>query len=603
MAAPHSDRTIYLAVLGPLVLAIVTLLTVSIGGFQVLSAARAYVGGESLWSKARSQAVARLRVHIAQGAAAPPCEPLAEWLEIPLGDRDARLAMERSPPDIAAARAGFLRGGNDPGDLSGMIRLYLRFGSLALLRDPIADWRRGDALIEDLRALGEQICAQPVGEATAEQIAANLRQLDALDRRLIEAEKHFSAALGVSSRLTATLLTGASLLLALLLASGSVWFVMRSLRAQIDQRRALLAANARWDLAAGVAGVGVFVLDPDQDGLELDLRGRQLYGLDPVTPVTRSTLRELIHPDDRRGFNDRWRSALRRGEQLRARYRIAKADGSVRHIEVIGDLPKGDAAGARRQMFGVLRDVTDEADAARLQLEKDAAERSARARSEFLSRLSHELRTPLNAVLGLAQVLAIDTTTPLTAQQRQRVQLILDSGWHLLRLVDDVLDITSIDAGQVSVRLVPTELAALLPTVRRLVDAERERHGVRIAESVPAVTAAVLADPQRLQQVLVNLVGNACKYSPRGGTVTLGCRDEGGGELALTVTDEGAGIGREQIGELFQPFKRLPQTAEVPGVGLGLVVVKLLVEQMNGRIEVASELGRGSCFTVRLRKA
>jgi PAS domain S-box-containing protein len=602
MHADRSDRAIYLGVLGPLVLAIVTLLVVSVGGFQVLSAARAYVGGESLWSKARSQAVARLRVYLTKGPAAVPCEPLTEWLEVPLGDRDARLAMERSPPDLDAARAGFLRGGNHPDDLDGLIQLYLKFGWMPLLRDPIDDWRRGDVLIEKLRALGEQLCAQPPGDATPEQILANLAQLDAIDRELIEAEKHFSASLGVASRLTATLLTGASLLLALLLAAGSVWFVMRSLRSQIAQRRALLAANARWDLVAGVAGVGVFTLQPDTDTIGLDARGRQLYGLEPAAAVTRSSLRELVHPDDRPRFNALWRSTLQVGDQLRARFRVVRSTGTVRHVEVIGDLLQEGPTGARTQLLGVLRDVSDEVDAARLQIEKDAAERSAHARSEFLSRLSHELRTPLNAVLGLAQVLAIDAATPLTAQQHQRVQLILDSGWHLLRLVDDVLDVSSIDAGQVAVKLLPTELGPVMRASRQLVEAERERYDVRFDDRWPGETATVQADAQRLQQVLTNLLSNACKYNRRGGTVTLGYYEEDAA-VALTVTDDGVGIGSQQIADLFLPFKRLPQTAEIPGVGLGLVVVKLLVEQMKGRVGVSSELGRGSTFTVWLQKA
>jgi signal transduction histidine kinase len=172
----------------------------------------------------------------------------------------------------------------------------------------------------------------------------------------------------------------------------------------------------------------------------------------------------------------------------------------------------------------------------------------------------------------------------------------------LLHLVDDVLDITSIDAGQVSMRLVPTDLGAVLRVSLGLVVAERERLSIRIEDEWPADAASVRADPQRLQQVLVNLLRNACKYNRHGGSIRLGYR-EAGDLIAVAIADDGAGIGAEQIGELFQAFKRLPQTAEVPGVGLGLVVVKMLVEQMKGRVDVDSELGRGSTFSVWLRRA
>jgi signal transduction histidine kinase len=253
-------------------------------------------------------------------------------------------------------------------------------------------------------------------------------------------------------------------------------------------------------------------------------------------------------------------------------------------------------------MFGVVRDVTDEVRASRLQIEKDAAERSARARAQFLSRLSHELRTPLNAVLGLAQVMELDSRDPPSAQQRARLQMMLQSGWHLLRLVDDVLDITRIDAGKLSLEAAPTDLREVLRASLALIETERADTGVRIVDALPAAPPAVMADPQRLQQVFVNLLSNGCKYNRPGGTLTLAQR-EAANELAVSFTDEGRGLNEDEQAELFQPFARLPATAQVPGTGLGLVVVKLLAEQMGGRVEVESELGRGTCFSVWLAKA
>ena len=601
MLSARSDRTIYLRVLGPLLLAIATLVAVSVGGFQALSAARAYVGGESLWSKARSQSVAQLRLR-ATGTA-PGCAPLAEALAVPLGDQAARLALERSPPDLAAAREGFLRGGNSPEDLDGLIRLYRYFGSSPMLRETIDDWRRGDALIAQLRTLGERLC-RTTPDATIPVDGEALRELDQLDSALIEAEKHFSASLGQASRLTAWLVTGAILLLAVLLAVGSAWYVLRSLRAQIGQRRALAEANSRWELAAGAADVGLFVWRPGNDTLELDARARGLYGLnpDPRVAVAPSDVRARVHPDDREDFRRLQQAALTNGETLRARYRVVRDDGATRHLDAVGTLRANGAAPGSPQMFGVLRDVTDEVAAARLQVERDAAERSARARSEFLSRLSHELRTPLNAVLGLAQLLEIDTAEPLTPAQRTRVRTILDSGWHLLHLVDDVLDITRIDSGQLAIKPVPVDLRAVLRASLALVEAERARFGIRVDDRWPAAPPTAMADPQRLQQVFVNLLSNACKYNRPGGTLTLSFARTAD-SLQLGFADEGVGMTPEQLADLFQPFKRLNQTAAIPGTGLGLVVVKLLTDQMQGSIDVASAPGRGATFTVRLRKA
>jgi len=601
MLPERSDRTIYLRVLGPLVLAIGTLLTVGVGGFQALSAARAYVGGESLWSKARSQAVAGLRAH-ASGYT-QVCMPMSQALAVPIGDRAARLAMERSPVDVAAARDGFLRGGNSPADIDGLIDLYRYFSWTPLLRPSIDAWRKGDELIEQLRMIGERLCVEPVTDPSAPAARATLQELDRVDAALIELEKRFSASLGEASRLTGQLLTAAILLLGVLLAVGSTWYVLRSLRSQLEQRRALVDANTRWELAADAADVGLFVWHPQTDTLELDDRARRLYGMDaqsgPV--VDRRELQERMHPDDRDEFRRLQQAALDRSETLRARYRVARDDGSTRHLEAVGTL-RNNGSAAAPQMFGVLRDVTDEVAASRLQLERDAAERSARARSEFLSRLSHELRTPLNAVLGLAQLLELDKIQPLNDVQRTRVRMILEGGWHLLHLVDDVLDITRIDSGQLSITSVPTDLRAVLRASLALVEAERARLRIHIDDQWPVEPPAALADPQRLQQVFVNLLSNGCKYNRAGGTLTL-TLDASSEMLALGFVDEGPGIDPEQLAELFQPFKRLRQTAEVPGVGLGLVIVKLLADQMQGGIEVESEPGRGARFTMRLRKA
>ena len=603
MLVERAERTIYLRVLAPLGLAVLTLVIVSVGGFHALSGTRAYLGSEGLWSKARTQTMVHLRGRVTGSSAAVECAPMAEWLAAPLGDRDARLELDKLDPDFGAVRDGFVRGGNSPDDVDAMVHLYLNFRELPLMREPIDAWRRGDALIERLRVLGERICAQPVGAGGPEARAAMLQALDKLDAELLLAEERFSASLGPASRQAERLLNGAIALLAVLLLGGSAWYVVRSLSAQLAQRRALLEVNTRWELAAEAAGVGVFAWRPGDDSLELDSRARLLYGLDPATPVTmlRGDVATRMHPDDRAAVNERIRLALD-GQPLRVRYRIIVADGEVRHLEVVGMLRDVAVPLAQRQMFGVLRDVTDEVVATRLQLEKAAAERVARARTEFLSRLSHELRTPLNAVLGLAQVLEVDTRDPLSAQQRQRVELILQSGWHLLHLVDDVLDITSIDAGMLSVKPVATDLRAVMRASLALIEPERARHDVRVDDQWPTDLARVMADPQRLQQVFVNLLSNACKYNIRGGRITLGYRDSAS-EVSVTITDQGQGIAANELSELFQPFKRLASTADVPGTGLGLVVVKRLVEQMGGRIEVNSEPGHGACFMVWLPKA
>ena len=604
MPPARTDRTIYLRVLGPLVLAVMTLLFVGVGGFQVLSAARAYVGGESLWSKARGRAVEQLRDQVMQAQPPADCAQAIAPLEVPLGDRAARLALEQASPDWVAARAGFARGGNTPEDITGLMALYRYFGDTFLLREPVARWRRGDELIAQLQRLGERICS-PVGvQERAARAEADLRELDRLEAELIVAETGFLTSLGQASRRTEALLSSAITLVALALLAGGAWFVTRSLRAQIRQQRALVEVNARWELAAEAAGVGVFVWHAADDAVELDARARRLHGLDPQAAAStrRTDFLARLHSEDRDRLADLVRSAVRDHRTLQTRYRVLTADGSTSHIEATGTLRETPAAPDSVQMFGVMREVTDEVARAQLQVDKEAAEQSARARTEFLSRLSHELRTPLNAILGFAQVLQVDAAHPLSALQRQRVKLILDGGWHLLHLVDDVLDITSIDSGQVSIQVGPTELLAVIRASLALIDADREKLNIRIDDRVPTHAAQVLADPRRLQQVFVNLFSNGCKYNRAGGTLTLGYREDAQ-HVWVRVEDQGLGMTPQQTAQLFQPFKRPGPSNDIPGIGLGLVVVKLLIEQMGGRIVVSSTPGSGSCFTVCLPRA
>jgi signal transduction histidine kinase len=597
VSAERSERAFLLAVFGPFVLAIAALALVVVVGFSVLSSARAYVAGESQWSKGRSAAVAALRAYVARGLDAD-YHRFEAALVVPLGDRRARLALDRPDPDLVAAREGFLTGDNAAEDIDGMIRLFRHGRHLAVMRDAIAAWTEGDALIAELRELGQTLRRQHFEAAPdATALEAQRAHIDALDRSLVSAERRFTAALGRASVVTERLLVGLTVGLASLLGLLAVLFVQRVLRAQLERRRLIDAANRRWALAADAAGLGIFEWRRADDCFHLDARAAAIHGLDARLPVRRGALGGAIHPDDRGHVQRAWERAIERAELFHQRYRIERADAIERWVEATG-LAR-DEAGA---VVGVIRDITDEAALARLTLEKQAAERVAQARVDFLSRLSHELRTPLNAVLGLAQLLRIDTGERLTTAQDRRVSIIIDSGRQLLRLVEDVLDITRIDSGTVTLKLEPTDVEATLQASLHLVEPERAAFDVTIETRLAPQVSRVAADPQRLQQVFVNLLSNGCKYNRPGGRLTVGAREDGPW-LHLDFADQGPGLEPAQLQDLFQPFKRLAPTAQAGSTGLGLVVVKLLVEQMHGRIEVRSTPGQGSCFTVGLPRA
>jgi CheY-like chemotaxis protein len=226
-----------------------------------------------------------------------------------------------------------------------------------------------------------------------------------------------------------------------------------------------------------------------------------------------------------------------------------------------------------------------------------AAEVANHSKSEFLSRMSHELRTPLNAVLGFGQLLELEE---LTDDQHESVDQILKGGHHLLDLINEVLDISRIEAGEL--RLSP-EAVLVSELVHEAVDLIRplaDQRGIQVvADRSGSCDCYVFSDRQRAKQVLLNLLSNAVKYNRSRGTVAVSCAQPSPTHVRLDVADTGPGIPAERLGQLFTPFERLgAQDTDVEGTGIGLALSRRLTEAMGGTLTVASTLGQGSTFSV-----
>lgn len=230
---------------------------------------------------------------------------------------------------------------------------------------------------------------------------------------------------------------------------------------------------------------------------------------------------------------------------------------------------------------------------------KQEADLANRAKSEFLSRMSHELRTPLNAILGFGQLLEMGNRP---AQDQERVRQILKAGRHLLDLINEVLDISRIEAGRMTLS---TEAVGVREALQEALDLVRPMAAQRscrfLGDGQLPSSQHVLADRQRLKQVLLNLLSNAVKYNREGGAVTVACETTAGGRLRIKVIDTGRGISPDGMRQLFTPFTRLnPERADTEGTGLGLALSKRLVEAMGGTLGVESKVGEGSTFWVEL---
>jgi signal transduction histidine kinase len=262
-----------------------------------------------------------------------------------------------------------------------------------------------------------------------------------------------------------------------------------------------------------------------------------------------------------------------------------------------------DGTGVGRVTF--LRDVTAERAAHdQLQSAWAAAEAASNTKSMFLANMSHELRTPLNAVIGLADLLLLDSGDPTTKRQREYLEGVVQSGRHLLALVNDVLDLAKIEAGKEGLELEVVGIRdAIEEAMTGLVPLAHHR-GVSVSTEVPRSVRSVRADRVRLRQVLYNLISNAVKFTDRGGSVEIVAQDDGE-QIAIQVKDTGIGIATEDLSRLFQAFEQLQQPSgdRPPGTGLGLALTRRLVHMHDGTIEVASVFGSGTTFTVRLPAA
>ena len=357
------------------------------------------------------------------------------------------------------------------------------------------------------------------------------------------------------------------------------------------QERALLAARG--------AGIGTWESDADAAVGWWDAQMFHLRGRPPrAEPVQQDEMLAWLHPDDRPSHHQRMGAAARDGVTVSSEFRVIWPDGSVRWL-ASSSSPVRDVQGRTVGRVGINWDVTDAHTAAAAREEQVLARHENQAKSRFLARISHELRTPLNAVLGFSQLLLAEGAEADPSTWRRRVQHVQASGEHLLALIDDVLELSSVESGELPLSLQPVALAGLVETSLPLVELLAAQHGVSL--HLGRLDGMALADPVRLRQVLLNLLSNAIKYNRPGGRVTVSA-DGLDGWLLLRVQDTGRGLDAEQVSHLFEPFNRLGMDSEgIAGTGIGLAIVQASVHHMGGTVQVHSQPGQGSCFEVCLQ--
>jgi PAS domain S-box-containing protein len=363
--------------------------------------------------------------------------------------------------------------------------------------------------------------------------------------------------------------------------------------------QALREAHERAALATRAVGMGTWEHDMRTGRAVWDEQMWRLRGLEPrgAEAPPRVERRALVHPDDLPVLMREYADSAHERRPGSGQFRVRWPDGSW-HWLASRSIPIYDAAGEEVRRLGVNWDVTQAREAEQALQERVLVQRESRAKSQFLARMSHELRTPLHAVIGFAQLLLTDPSLALPGEQREQLRHIHAAGDHLLALVNDALDLSSLDTGEIKLDPQVVDLRALYDAAAPMVAALAAEHGVRLEGR--HLDHAAWADPTRLRQVLLNLLTNAVKYNRRGGSVQVEAQGLGQ-EVALRVRDTGRGMAGHQLAHVFEPFNRLGlESKGIEGTGIGLAIVKANVERMGGSVHVQSTPDVGSVFEVRL---
>ena len=331
-------------------------------------------------------------------------------------------------------------------------------------------------------------------------------------------------------------------------------------------------------------------------------QARHLLGLDERARSFEDWMAR-VHPGDVAAVRARYQAALREGRPYEDEYRLLHPRDGVRWVQVHGVLADPQEGGAPTCRLAI-QDITDRKQAELMAREKARVEEAARAQAQMLSRITHDFREPLHAILGFAELIERQDGGRLSDASRGHLRQIDRSARHLLALVGDILDLGAARGGQLRLRLRPVPIGAAVHQVVELLRPLALERQVALAVNEPSDGLQAQADPQRLEQVLINLVGNAIKYNRPGGRVEIAVSVQPSGRVAVAVQDTGPGIAPEALGRLFEAYYRVVPAPDGPGgSGLGLAIARGLARAMGGDIVAESEPGTGSVFTLTLPPA
>lgn len=569
-------------------LVVVSLLGLSYLTIENLSAARAYLGGEGLWSKAQKQAVHDLlRYSISHSDA--DYQNYRQALLVPLGDKQARMELEKSVPDMGIVRSGFIQGRNSPQDVEGMATLFRRFRHSRYMSEAVDIWAQGDALIEQLQRLGDNLHAEiSSGRPDPLRVAEIARQVDVVGNQLTPLEDRFSYALGAGARQakgSLLLVTFSATAMSVVAGLLFTFFVLRHIRQTEERYKHLI----------DTANDAILVLDAETRViLQANQQSSKLLGR-PLREIVGIRGEQIVLECDRTEYDGILDNTLKGTAVAGKELHLTYSDGHAIAVEVNTSLTELEG---KKIVQGIFRDITE-----RKRLEEEVRQAQ---KMEVVGRLAGGIAHDFNNLLMviLTQVAKIQTF-PNRPQLLQYAETVRTAAERAAALTKQLL---AFGRKQVLVLQV-LDLNELLGDVQAMLSTlpSEQVQLIVIPSSQPL---PVKVDPGKIEQVIMNLAVNACDAMPSGGVLKIktsrvskavpgtAAKDRSGAYAMVEITDTGCGINSETRNHLFEPFFTTKPIGK--GTGLGLSTVYGIVKQSGGSIEVDSVPGEGTTFRVYL---
>jgi two-component system cell cycle sensor histidine kinase PleC len=604
-SAARSKRRSYVVIAALFLTLLVIALAASWAAIELVNDTRAYATGEGRFSKAEKMAVLDMYRYATTGAVQDHRAFLGD-IAVPLGDRAARAALEKSPPDLVAARAGLLRGQNHSSDINGLIFMFEWFRWWHPFAAALEDWRVADTQVADMRDEEQAMHASIAnGAFDAPVRARSLHRIAAIDRTLTDRENTFSTHMGEAAR-------GATALVVLVLGIATIvlwaigmFFATRLFREQLALDRQLAVSEGRFRDYAEVASDWYWEMDSDY---RITYLSERYYSIIDTTPdrIIGFDTRDMIR---RNADNPAHREETLAALSARLPFRnlslhFVTPEGANGYCAISGK-PTVSETGEFLGYRGVGADITAQVYAAQsLNDAKTRAETANRAKSEFLANMSHELRTPLNAILGFSDIIATrmfgDNNLDRYSSYARDIH---NSGVHLLSIINDILDLSKIESGRTVLTEEDVALDRLVAEARALLgDSAKD---VAFDIDIPEPSPLLRVDERKFVQILVNLLSNAFKFTPAGGRVTLSASVGRDGGLSVDVRDTGIGIASGDLEKVLAPFGQVESvfSRKYQGTGLGLPLAQSLAKLHGGTLALESSVGVGTTVTISLPRS